>query len=119
VARPGDLDLDFDIEGTIIHSVIRNGNEFIITAAGGHGRWADDGHGSRRSEIDEVASVELCVGYAADSDLQHCLVERVAEQFDGWCAKRVPLHVVSAPAKLSLMVDPIGRELVLPRGGPP
>lgn len=103
VAKPGDPDLDFDIDGLTITSVVRDGNHILVGGRGGFGRWRNAqgiynaAPGDTGAHLTEFT---LAVGYANDD-----LADRVYNTFVDWRDRAVPLRMTGAPGKVSAIIE--------------
>lgn len=113
VARPSDPDLDCDIDGARVVSVTQYDGDFIVTLTGGSGRWATN-PGRPMVAIDEVTEMELVFGYAATAPGD--LVARIHRLLCRWQDAKTPLRFVSAPGRMSLIMEDDKHMLPIPRG---
>jgi hypothetical protein len=121
IAVPGDPDLDLDIDGVTITSVIALGCEILISAKGGFGSWVDaDGEVSVFPPGDEssgITDVEIAVGWH-DSEKTRVYVKAMTTLLCRWRDQEVPLHMCCAPGKMSSLIEDANIWVPLPRSEP-
>lgn len=116
-AKPGDPDLDCDVDGLSIESVVALGGEVIVTFGGeGWGCWpgftAEPGDESSRVVRAEIRAE---FGPRADGTPADGYVERLAAHLDVWKARAVPLRVCCAPGRFTTLIADRTDWLAFPR----
>lgn len=105
-ALPGDPELDLDVSGLVLVSVLRHNNEFIVTGGGGSGRWESDGEMEDIVEIDEL---ELTFGFATVNPFRRrSLCKQVNALYQllvRWNEQEIALRICAAPGKHSCVSD--------------
>lgn len=109
-ALPGDRGNDFDIQGFTIHSIVRLGNEFIISGSGGHGFWL--GEDGCTTDVDSVDEIEITAGI--ENELAAAVIQ---EQVEIWIERGASLQVLLCPGKYTSIIDHEKQTLLpFPRG---
>lgn len=118
LAKPGDPDLDLDVDGITITSVVRMGHEIWVRATGGFGFWGGSDPwsappGSHRAEDTEM---QLVAGYPHSPEVMIGLVVAVLEQ---WRDQATPLRLCAATDRLMTLIEHPNLWLPWPRSGAP
>ncbi len=100
VALPGDRDLDIDFHDVTVSGVIRLDYEFVITMAGGFGRWADDN--GEMVDIDSIDQMDIAFGRSQATDESLRLFH---DRLAGWANDGTQLRFVGAPGRCFLLLD--------------
>ena len=111
-ACPGDDDLDCDLAGVIITSVVVDTPEVLVGFRGGQGWWIN--MNGDRVGIDNDAEGTIRAGFPGA--LREWFDTYVAE-LEAWRDAGEPLRLVCAPERLSTLSDAAGRIMPLPRHG--
>lgn len=119
VALPGDPDIDIDLDGLTLVSVVRDGGEIIVRLTGGYGFWinADGGHDWFRLGTDaRVDDVDINIDFGRD---RLDLVDWIYSKLCGWRDTGYPLRMCCAPGKASALIGAGADDWVmLPRTPP-
>lgn len=124
VAFPGDDDLDLDVQ-IILDSVVPiEGDEMIevlVQSSSGAGSWIPE-DSDRMRGMPHITNLEMSFGF----DFRR-LDEGAKDRIRGWLDKlyhwsveRTVVHLVSAPGKMSIVINDDNEDFVLiPRANPP
>lgn len=119
IAKPGDPDLDLDVDGVTLVSVVMYGTEILARFEGGFGEFdATDGTRAVMEPGDPVAGVtemNLTVGYT-DPDPEW--FAKVVEQLEKWRDTATPLRVCAAQGRMTTVIEDRGTWLPFPRSAP-
>ena len=111
IAKPSDLDLDFDMDGMTITSVCCCGQDVLVDLEGGRGFgfnrfWTgDDGPGN-----DAVMILTVALPSATQEGLSKMVV-----RLDGWYREGTPVHMCAAPNRPTTMIASAHDWQILPR----
>lgn len=111
VARPGDADLDIDVDGITVRSFVRDGGDFIVVAEGGSGWWIS---GGKVAQVPTVGEVQLAFGFKMRPGHEGVL-DDIAGWLDRWALAGTPLRLVGARGKMAALIDRHGPALPIPR----
>lgn len=132
IAKPGDPDLDLDLDGVVITSVVHVEHDWIVGFGDGFGMFVDrsgdvvefdpawSGEPSERSG--SRVSGEIVFGLACGCQ-DHvpsgvCPFESMVSNVLGrWHQTRTPLRMVAAPGRMTLLIENADLFLPIPRGG--
>lgn len=109
-ASPDDDDLDADLTGLAITAVVDMDQRILARARGGHGYLAD-GDGGRnhfQGQGDFTFTIQMASAPAM-------LFNHYVTVLEQWRDSDTPVRLLCAPGRASLLTDPDGRALVLPR----
>lgn len=119
VAKPGDPDLDYDLDGVTITAVIAadEPRELLVRTIGGYGWWIDTATGER---VDfPPGDPDACV---RDGEMGACmptmpgwLWRRYVATLERWRDQATPLRIVSAPGRATLLIEGPSKFLPWPR----
>lgn len=112
-AEPGDPDLTCNIEDTTVQSVVSfSDNEIMITFVGGNGLLYVDG---QPQQWDSFEQIEL-VGGLLDHPENGKIIKMMADVLEDWRANGTKLRLLSAPGKMTTVVEDRDNWLPLPCG---
>lgn len=101
-AEPGDADLCCDIRETVIGSVTTFGqNEMMLILEGGNGLLTEDGVASH---WERITRLEINFGFD-DDDGNEEFMELLAEKLEFWRKEKTPLRLLSAPGRVTTLVQ--------------
>lgn len=116
LAKPGDPDLDIDVDGVTITSVTRMGHEIWMMARGGWGGFhATDGtefHADPGEEVAHLTELEMLAGYPEGSPE---MLDEITSRLEEWRDQATPLRVCGAPGRMFTMIEDQSRWLPFPR----
>lgn len=115
IAKPGDTDLDIDVDGITITAVVRDGADFIVRTVDGFGWWRhENGETFVAPPGDPAASVtELTMSFGWRTCAP--FMDGYQSQLETWRDTAVPLRFCAAPGRMSLLMEDEQKWLPLPR----
>lgn len=108
-AKPGDPDLDLDLNDLTVSTYSRLGNEYIISFSGGSGKWIDP-------DTHEWVNIAEVTEFSADVkiiDPKYCAM--VEESLSYLAANKTPLRCLAAPGQYTTFMAGEEIALILPR----
>ena len=113
IARPGDPDLDCDLTGMTILSVVvaDASREILLFAVGGCGTWVDDTTG----DLVDVPCVDHAEVTVRLPDMPPDVFAGYVAQLERWRAAATRLRMCSAPGRATLLIENRSTFLPLPR----
>jgi hypothetical protein len=118
IAKPGDPDLDLDIDGVTVTAVVVVGHELMVRTTGGWGTWIST-DGTRFTA--EPADPDSCVVEGQFNVAYPQYPKSAAEQavhLEAWRDTATPLRICGAPGKLTTIIENNDRWIMLPRSDP-
>lgn len=114
VASTGD-DLDCDVEGLTLTSVVREGGEFLLLANALFGRYRDNGTGEM-VDVVNVEDIRISFGLGTVDGAERVL-DQLAALLTYWCDTATPLRFIAAVDRDWMrLIDPTGASVPIPRG---
>ncbi len=111
-AAPGDADLDVDVDGLHLTSVLRLDHDFIVKASGGIGWWKSaDGTSHEVQNVEDFDLFWNCVptpGYEWISD-------DIDARLNRWLKEAMPFRCLGSPTKAFLLIADRDDGIVVPR----
>lgn len=116
LAKPGDDDLDLDLDGVSVVAVVVLGREVLVRVEGGFGRFVTtDGTEALMPPGDPRTGVEfgelVLVLEAMSEEGFAAYLARLEE----WRARSVPLRLCSAPGRMTTLIEDASVWLPMPR----
>ncbi len=109
-ASPDDDDLDADLVGLAITAVVDMDQRILAHARGGHGYLADGSGG--RNHFQGQGDFTFTIHMAGAPAM---LFDHYVTVLEQWRDSDTPVRLLSAPGRASVLTDPDGRSLALPR----
>lgn len=115
IAKPGDHDLDIDLDGLTVTAVVTDDRHILVRYVGGFGSWVcDDGTLAAFAPGDGGGVTE------AESHLilDHCSDDEFGvyvERLEGWRDRAVPLRLCGAPDRMFTVIEDRATWLPMPR----
>ena len=101
LAKPGDPDLELDLSGVILDSVMRLGDEIVFGWHGGLGvMTSDDGVTGDSMNVGGTAAF----GYKMDPGYEH-LLDRIVARLEEWRVEGTMLRLTCAPGRYSVLAS--------------
>jgi hypothetical protein len=107
LAKPGDLDLGVDIDGTTIESVLHVDLEILVRFTGGFGTY---GLGEDRVEIPpgcedgELTFEHIDVNWNMNSHANRRVFSSVTSLLDLWRREEAVLHLCMCDTRISMLI---------------
>lgn len=115
-AEPGDPDLDFDVDGVTLVSVVVQDREILFRAEGGFGEWTNiEGERTVFEPGAEHGGVHEIEGRLWFPNAKQSMFDLVVERMERWRDNAVPLRMCGAPGKLFTLIEDNDSFLLLPR----
>lgn len=111
---PGDPDLDLDVDGATLVSVVPMGHEVWMKLAGGFGQWGGESPWEALPGSDESdeTEIQIQVGYLEPPEW---LFRQLVSQLEKWRDAATPLRLCCAPGRYSTLIEDSDSWVPLPR----
>jgi hypothetical protein len=116
-AQPGDSDLDFDVDGITLVSVLTLGREIMLQFEGGFGTWKNEGDvdsfvAQPGDPTSGIAEVHVTMSWPT---LPQDDFDQMLERLEEWRRAATPLRMCSAQGRLASIIEDNSKFLFIPR----
>lgn len=118
IAKPGDPDLDLDVDGLTLNAVVVGPNQQVLLwLTGGFGRFVDSRSGAWFVRLPgepeaEIHTVQMAIGVP---DMPPAAFAAYIARFTRWRDTAVPLRLCAAPGRLMTLIEDRDQFVVIPR----